>query len=181
MEFFPETEDFTALDWLEINAGEGEIHIMALAEAMWDAMNETTPRKLKGGEYHIPFGDNFDVDRLIEICDKKHIPANDSNLQELMIKIATARCARISYNTFEGKNDYRADIKLHNRLASMGHWSPFEHCGRAMTGEEFNLHVRGKVAYDGEEDNWEEMYVPDNHILGWSGNFRGFIQYRHLI
>ena len=32
-----------------------EIHIQALAEAMWDAMNESTPKKLKEGEYHIPF------------------------------------------------------------------------------------------------------------------------------
>ena len=36
------------------NKSQAEIHIQALAEAMWDAMNESTPRKLEEGEWHIP-------------------------------------------------------------------------------------------------------------------------------
>lgn len=48
--------------WLEINRGQAEIHMMALAEAMWDAMNESTPKQLKAGEWHIPFGDDLDED-----------------------------------------------------------------------------------------------------------------------
>ena len=37
------------------NVSQAEIHIQALAEAMWDAMNESKSKKLKEGEYHIPF------------------------------------------------------------------------------------------------------------------------------
>ena len=40
--------------WLGINQSQAEIHIQALAEAMWDAMNESTPKKLQAGEWHMP-------------------------------------------------------------------------------------------------------------------------------
>lgn len=35
---------------LQINKGQAEIHMMALAEAMWDAMNESTPKILQENE-----------------------------------------------------------------------------------------------------------------------------------
>ena len=44
----------TELDWLKANKGQADIHIMALAEAMWDSINESAPKELKGGEWHIP-------------------------------------------------------------------------------------------------------------------------------
>ena len=48
---YPETIE----DWLVINESQAEIHIQALAEAMYDAMNESTPKELKSGEFHLPF------------------------------------------------------------------------------------------------------------------------------
>ena len=48
------TKDWTDLDWLHINKGQAEIHMMALAEAIYDAVNESTPRKLSPNEWHIP-------------------------------------------------------------------------------------------------------------------------------
>ena len=38
-----------------INESQADIHIQAIAELMWDVMNESTPKKLKAGEYHLPF------------------------------------------------------------------------------------------------------------------------------
>lgn len=35
--------NFTEIDWLKINKGQAEIHMMTLAEAMWYAYNESTP------------------------------------------------------------------------------------------------------------------------------------------
>lgn len=32
-----------------------DIHIQAIAEMMWDAYNESTPKKLEAGKYHLPF------------------------------------------------------------------------------------------------------------------------------
>lgn len=37
-----------------LNKGQAEIHMMALAESIYDAVNESIPKQLKDGEWHIP-------------------------------------------------------------------------------------------------------------------------------
>jgi len=41
-------------DWFYINQSQAEIHIQALAEAMWDEFRNSVPIELKEGEWHIP-------------------------------------------------------------------------------------------------------------------------------
>lgn len=157
-----ECDGWTEKDWRECNISQAEIHIQALAEAMWDAMNESTPKVLGIGEWHIPFGDNFDSERLKTLIAKQKdvspmfVTEHSKSYKPTMVKIATARCARVSYLNFEGKDDYDADMKLFDQLSTSGHWSPFEHCAKVMTKDE---------------------YGSSN---GWSGNFHGFIQYRKM-
>lgn len=64
------------------------------------------------------------------------------------LKICTARAARVSYLSFDKEHSAMDDIDLHDKLVSQGHWSPFEHCAQAMASN------------------------------NWSGNFRGWRQYR---
>ena len=144
------------------NVGQGEIHIMELAERMWDSMKDSEPRFLKEGEWHIPFGDKLDGNRLHDVCRASGY-VFDKEMAKVMV--ATARCARVSYLNFNGKDDYNADIKLHGILSKSGHWSPFEHCARAMTID--------------ERDN--NLVIQDGVVTsGVSANFRGFIQYRKM-
>lgn len=92
---------------------------------------------------------------------------------QIMLKIATARCARVSYTVVgeEGKEpNYENDVKLHDRLAESGHWSPFEHCAKAMNFGEFDNSFHKGNSGDG----------PEFYSNGWSGNFRGFVQYRKM-
>ena len=49
-----DTSNWSEEKWLSINKGQAEIHMMALAECIYDAMNESTPKQLKAGEYHTP-------------------------------------------------------------------------------------------------------------------------------
>ena len=51
---FPNWETHNDLFWRTMNESQAEIHIQALAEAMWDARNESTPKQLQEGEWHIP-------------------------------------------------------------------------------------------------------------------------------
>ena len=85
------------------------------------------------------------------------------NQQLILIKIAVAKAARISY-TVVGEEDkpanYENDIKLHDRLAASGHFSPFEHCAKAMGHDEKNENVCSN---------------------SFSGNFNGFEQYRKTL
>lgn len=90
-----------------------EIHIQELAKRMKEAMNNSTPKILKVGEWHIPFNDD--------------------------LQVATAKCARVSYTTVgsTNSNSHTADIELYNRLLESGHMSPFEHCGQVMEPERY--------------------------------------------
>lgn len=173
------------IGWLKLNKGQAEIHAMALAEAMWDAFNASTPKELKAGEWHVPFGDSIDYEKLGEITSEyyKQNSKEEVNINKWLIKIATARCARISYLNFEGKDDYAADFKLHDNLLDSGHMSPFEHCARAMSNDEVISHISGKVPIEKASRHLQVHEIDSSHIekYGWSGNFKGFIQYRKTI
>jgi thymidylate synthase ThyX len=89
----------------------------ALAEMMRDAFDKSRPSKVPEGGWHIPFGDKMPID------------VSDSD----RLKIATARAARLSYESFDGETSLSKDLELHDRLASSGHWSPFEHAASALS------------------------------------------------
>jgi thymidylate synthase ThyX len=170
-------KNINLLDWLKINKSQADIHIQAIAELMWDAINESTPKQLEDGEWHIPFGDGIESIKLEELSWKQKWEYNDVNAVLSEIKVATARCARISYETLgdNPKIDYEADIKLHDRLLAEGHMSPFEHCARVMSDFEYeNYYISKEIPQykDGGQSHIEE---------GWCRNFKGFIQYRHIV
>jgi thymidylate synthase ThyX len=165
---------------LKHNKGQAEIHMMALAEAVYDALNESTPRKLEAGEWHIPFVDKIDVTSTKADCFKYVDRAlTDNELQLAKIKISTAMCARTSYTVVgeEKSIDYSKLIELHDRLISQVpiHASPMEHCARAMSNEEYIEYVKGTRTTNTNQ-SWK-----DNPSNGWCRNFKGFIQYRHLL
>lgn len=161
--------------WFRINKGQAEIHMMALAEAMWDAMNESTPKQLKAGEWHIPYGDKIDLtsSSLPYIED-----ATEAQSTQLKVKISTAMAARVSYTTVgdEKEVSYERLIGIHDRMKDQVpfHASPFEHCARAMSDREYE-------AMDVKCLSSEIVDELPNYSLGWCRNYRGFIQYRHLI
>ena len=71
---------------------------------------------------------------------------------EQRLKISVARSARVSYLTHDGSRDHAKDVELYERLVAggaNGHWSPFEHVATPLAS--------------GDD---------------WSGNFRGWQQYR---
>ncbi len=164
-----DTSSWKEEKWQSINKSQAEIHIQAVAECMWNAMSESTPKQLQPGEYHLPFGDNISSDVTLYSKDPEvQVKLWGKDLIDLQIKIAVARCARISYETLgdNPKIDYEADIRLHDILMESGHMSPFEHIGRAMSQEELDNNL---LIEDGKT------------TVGVNRNFRGFIQYRSLI
>jgi thymidylate synthase ThyX len=166
---FPKTLN-TIEERMSINKSQAEIHIQALAESMWDTMNESKPKELEAGEWHIPFGDQFDTKLLTKTCSKLKIPVLSwQDGERVKVWIATARCARLSYLTFDSAIDYAKDIQLHDQLLVNGHMSPFEHCARAMSENEYTVSISNGFSRR------------DYSQYGWCNNFRGWIQYRYLI
>lgn len=137
---------------------DAEIHICELANKMLEEYNKSEPQSLKAGEWHIPFGDNMDNER---ICPLAHrLSESRGNIRgefngfdraslDIKMKIAVARCARISYYNFEGKDDYEADIKLCDRLFGSvpRHMSPTEHVAQSLNSDSFYGNFRGFKQY----------------------------------
>jgi hypothetical protein len=156
IKYYPDWNIGTDIDWLMSNSGQSEIHMMQLAECMYDAMNESVPNQLNPGEWHVPFNgldaNDEQVDKILEswINDKNsHFPTA-WNFENLKIKIATARCARISYTVIgeESKEpNYANDIRLHDSLIQNGHLSPTEHCAQAQDDSEMYANFRGFKQY----------------------------------
>lgn len=185
------TGEESILTRLKYNKGQADIHMMFLAEAIYDARNESTPKELLAEDWHIPYGENFDTEKLKDLLAKTkgrgydpNNPEPDSNyydaLDDLCCKISIARCARLSYQTL-GDNpeiNYEKDLELYEVLSKSGHWSPFEHVAKVMTQEEYNLWVKGKLVENFERN---DVNYPNDEATGWCRNFRGFIQYRELL
>lgn len=152
-----EWENFMALR----NHQDAEIHIQLAAIKILEALNSSTPKLLKEDEWHIPFGNDLDYERVSQMY-SKHDIVPDQLIRSLMVEIATARCARVSYLNFEGKDDYEADIKLHDQLLQSGHMSPFEHCAQATSGDVVSGNFVGWKQY---RKVYAEENRKDNRII----------------
>lgn len=74
-------------------------------------------------------------------------PASVQEKQERLIKVSVGRCARVSYLTHDGKRDHEADIALHDRLLDNGHMSPLEHVAAAQDNDSYSGNFRGWLQY----------------------------------
>jgi thymidylate synthase ThyX len=138
--------------------------IKALADAMWDAQENSMPRLLKHGEWHLPYVTLKDFHSCPEDISKE-------NHLKLLKKVSVARCARVSYLTHDGRQtSVEEDIALFEKLvvAQPLHASPAEHQGTPM-------YCNGSF----HTTSGEDMYVYKDEHLG--GNFTGWIQYRKTL
>lgn len=87
-----------------------------LALQMLEAYVASTPKQLQWGEWHLPFADKF---------------LGESIAEEDLLKIVSARGARVSYNNFEGEIEHAKDYALTDSLIQSKHMSPLEHAGMA--------------------------------------------------
>lgn len=134
--------------------------IRSLAEAIREAMKNSKPQKLEPGQWHIPF--------------EEFMP--DGVSEQDKIKVAVARCARVSYNNFDTNSiDVPKDIDLYNKLVVQqpAHMSPTEHIARVPKESELEYfhsryltHEVGKFTY---------------HRGKYISNLSGWIQLRKII
>ena len=99
------------------------------------------------------------------------LEAGDIPENEIKLQISVARCARLSYLTFDNEIDHSKDISLFFTLKESKHLSPFEHVAKAMNWFEYILNVNTS----------KSKFKLSNKVFGWSNNFKGFIPYRYYI
>lgn len=103
--------------------------LRALAESSWRVWNESKPQVLQPDKWHLPFIDAASQSLVWRYANDHDIC--DIEVQDLMIKISVARCARLSYMSFAtGKRStIEEDLDLYQRLVGSIpiHASPAEH------------------------------------------------------
>jgi thymidylate synthase ThyX len=138
-----------------------------LAKLMWEAYDKSVPNVLLPGQWHLPYirPQDYEVSEDIGLWGK--------DLDQIMIKVSVARCARVSYTSHEtGKiSTLKEDLALYERLlgAQPLHASPAEH------------QCTPDVVKRGEHD-----YLEDTSQVQWEnrhewGNLVGWRQYRKML
>lgn len=120
-----------------------------LAKEMKRAMIDHRPKLLLPGDWHLPY-----------ITDEER---DEFKLEDLL-RLSTARCARLSYKPFDGNADYDSEVKRYEKLvvSSPVHASPAEHQATPDSCAD-----SGRTQLWGNPDKW--------------GNFHGWVQHRKLI
>lgn len=98
-------------------------------------------------------------DNSVPIVRDIHLPYNDET-NEISISdafyVSAARCARVSYKTFDGKlSTVNKDLELCEQLLNSGHMSPFDHQA-----------IADSIYYQDDKKFWKE---PKDHrqFYGW--------------
>jgi hypothetical protein len=155
--------------WLRAHAdAQPEIH--ELAVKMWDAHNASSPQLLHPGEWHLPYvrSHRLSSGELI------YLDATDTPITTEQARVISASCcAQVSYR--KSDDSYEKAHKIFKQLIESQpcHASPVEHQATPMN-------TRAMCNY--EPETWEPgiTHVSANGDL-WSGNLRGWIQFRKMI
>jgi hypothetical protein len=163
----------TATEWDNFFAlrtdSNAQYEIRKPAQMMQALYDSSEPRLLPYSNWHLPLVDDEEVQRFID---------NPQDLYGLDVamdywkKVSVGRCARVSYLTHDGKRDPDKDVALHDRLKTNGHLSPFEHVATPLCLNQDHAinNYLGDVAHPAG------LHVAPHGE--WSGNFRGWYQYR---
>ena len=163
--------------------------IAELARVMWEADEGTEAQVLQPGEWHLPYvttlvssdgsGAYYYLDDN-DVGTAGHIPLEDA------IKVSCARCAAVSFRNVDYGIEKSREV--YERLVGdeRKHASAFEHCATPMKayshGEPKGFGLYDYVNLPGDPRYWEEGITHmDRQGNLWSGNLKGWRQYRKLI
>lgn len=156
--------------WLRCHP-DAQPEIRKLADCMGSAKDQSTPEVLKTEEWHTPYVSHFrasDGDAALEYH------SNNLGLSvEDALKVSASCCAQVSFRFCDDSIDKA--LRIYDRLVESTpvHASPFEHQATPMIEPEgdqlASLHIERGVTH------------MDRNLAMWSGNFKGWIQYRQLI
>lgn len=171
--------------WLrDHEAADPSLH--ELARVMQEAKDKSTPVHLNPGQWHLPYVDWFfdkEFNQVFYLRAEEPESADSVGLAtpltfEEAIKVSCARCAAVSYRN-EGYGVAKS-IEVYDRLVGdeRKHASAFEHCATPIA----DSHFYNGVNLSDMPGTWQEgiTHVTRDRQL-WSGNLKGWIQYRKLI
>lgn len=160
--------------------------IAELARCQREALDQSTPMLIYPGEWHLPYVDRMrDANGFLLYGDKEETEWGATwtfYTLEDAIKISAARCAAVSFRNV----DYGVEKsrEVHARLVGdeRKHASALEHQCSPIEPQ-FNDNYTGFAVNDPmAPDTWQQgISHMDREGNLWSGNMRGYVQYRKLI
>jgi len=139
----------------------------AAADCIQDAFYLNEPIPIAYDDWALPYTDDRDWDDAWTMARETNI-----NPLELMKKVSTARCARVSYLRQDVERPFLADVEMcENRLQAHNHPSPFEHVATPCK----HMDVIEEIRLDNK--NFFESQGLEVRCNKW-GNFFGWEQYR---
>lgn len=173
-------------NWFSLrNHKDAQPEIRDLAKKMLYAYDYySIPVKLKPGEWHLPYINAEDWITAHEFLKKGRITRDEPSHEEklnLLLKVSTARCARISYKLFDGNNSTLLDdFDLFKKLiiSEPLHASPTEH--QATPDTKSHTVIYKYIDGLGKPGNivFEDLAWDSSHL---HGNLPGWIQYRKTL
>jgi thymidylate synthase-like protein len=151
--------------WLRCHA-DAQPDIKELADVMRKAMDHSKPNLLSSTKYHLPYV----TPEILDECAKhSKLPTP----YDLALKVSASCCAQVSYRTMDTEIDKA--LRIYNQLVRSQpiHASPFEHQGRPLDNVDIDRFKLGL-----ESSGLTHQSINGDH---WSGNLRGWVQYRHEI
>ena len=141
--------------WLR-NDCEAQDELEILAGLTEKALNESEPMVVPFGHAHVPYVDRVRTNDpgMLYISNGKEITINEA------LKLSSSICAQMSYRKANDSMDKADSLFTQFMESRRVHASPFEHQG--IVTDEGSTHV-------------------SNDGMFWSGNLRGWTQFRHLI
>lgn len=164
-------------NWFELrDHKDAHPEIAELARLMRVSLERSIPEYLNEGEWHMPFGDKIDTSKFTVDVFGEEIEDEEIWKKCQSLKVSVARCARVSYNNFEGGDDPQKDVNLYERLvgAQPLHASPAEHQAKVPTKEELKEFAIRWVETPDKLKMIEERGKYFSNLVGW-------IQLRKLI
>lgn len=159
-------------EWLRDDLDAAQPEMVDLARKMKQAKDASTPTLLEPGMWHMPY-----VKSVVDEYGEKQVffDANDEIIDvETALMISASCAAQMSYRKADDSIE-KAKL-VYDRLfgGAKPHMSPTEHQGQVMGMPTFgtcNIH-----------DMWPEGYSHmDRNGYFWSGNLKGFVQYRKIL
>jgi hypothetical protein len=144
--------------WLR-NHQDAQPEIKVLAEKMYSARQESWPTLLHPGEWHLPFVD-FKKG-------KYFVDGAELTLSQAQ-KVSASACAQVSYRKNDLSVTKAEDIWQRLIFSEPMHASPVEHQATPINFVG-NWRLQNGITH---EDQWGHL---------WSGNFRGWIQFRKTL
>lgn len=166
--------EWNNFEWLRDDPDAAQPEIVDLARKIKEAKSKSTPFELRPGEAHVPYVGRLRNDPREGVI---YLDSNDDILSlEDALKISASCCGQVSYRKLD--DSFEKAMEIYNRLfdGPKPHFSPCEHQGIAMQ----IVKLQHLSVFN--PDVWEEgVSHADREGNLWSGNLKGFVQYRKLL